>query len=208
MTTNPYKSTLEDLEWLWTEWWVDRPDELSPGHLRRGSASLHLLLAQGLLGKAWRAYGFPKQPKVTAPDVQSLLIQEGLKPERAMNCIAGGGHQRGVSYAFVGMFRVDNPTTGVPADEEEGFAVQTTAILTKSDGTDLSTLPTVDGLRRREWYLTEYLKSISAIRDGTVFSRLDILEYFRNYSGELIMISSTRAQPAKLQMLLMLFSQI
>jgi hypothetical protein len=44
--------------------------------------------------------------------------------------IAGGGRVGGLDLSFIGAFRVDNPTTGVPADAESGFAVCVTSIKT------------------------------------------------------------------------------
>ncbi|MBB3262398.1 hypothetical protein F4827_007143 [Paraburkholderia bannensis] len=174
---------LEDLEWLRSEWWYESPDELSSGDLRRGSVSLHLLLVQGLLGKAWREYGFPKEPKIIAPDMGAIAAEEGVSLDMAAACVAGGGRQRNLLLSFFGVFRVDNPTTGARADAEEGFAVKTTCLAASSPTTNLSELPPIDGLARRELSISQYTSAVGAIRISTRFTRQQVLEYFRNYAG-------------------------
>lgn len=178
---NQFRSVLEDIDWLWDEWWVGQPDRLSSGALRRGSTSLHLLLVQGLLGKAWRAQGFSKAPTLYAPDLVGLAKNSNLKLELAAGCIAGGGRQNGVELSFVGAFKVRNPTTGVPAEADEGFAVQVVSVA-RIVGTSGSATP-LDTLVRRQWNLSEYLHSPSAVRRGQCISRQEIIEYFRNYAG-------------------------
>lgn len=178
---NDFRSVLEDIDWLWNEWWVGQPDRLSAGDLRRASSSLHLLLVQGLLGKAWRAYGFLKEPTLYAPDLVGLSKDAKLQLQLAAGCIAGGGRQNGIDLSFIGAFRMNNPTTGVPAEAEEGFAVGVVSIArvasSESSATDL------DGLVRRQWYLSEYLQSPSAVRRGSIITRKEIIEYFRNNAG-------------------------
>lgn len=178
-----FAAVIEDLEWLLEEWWHNSPDDLSAGALRRGSAALHLLLVQGLLGQAWRANGFVKEPKIIAPDVLAIAAFRNLDPNLAASCIAGGGRQRGLTFSFLGAFRVDNPTTGVSAHADEGFAVRVESVLSNSPTSDLSFLPPVDGLCRTEYPLSRYLLSPSAIRMERMFSRQQVLEYFRNYAG-------------------------
>ncbi|AME28664.1 hypothetical protein [Burkholderia sp. PAMC 26561] len=176
-------AVLEDLEWLLRDWWHESPDELSSGDLRRGSTTLHLLLVQGFLGKAWREYGFKKEPRIIAPDIEAIATFKGLRLDLAANCIAGGGRQRELLLSFIGTFRVDNPSTGVKADAEEGFAVEVTTIAAHSPTTNLSLLPPTDGLGRRELTMSLYVDALGAVRIGEKFSRKQVLEYFRNFAG-------------------------
>src|SRR5262245_13800396 len=118
---NTFKSVLEDIEWLRNEWWLGQPDKLTEGHLRRGSAALHLLLIQGLLGTAWRHHGFFREPRLIGPDIVAIAKEKGLRLDLG-KCVAGGGHQNGLVLAFIGGFRIDHPKTGVPADADSGFA--------------------------------------------------------------------------------------
>ncbi|MFJ2991229.1 hypothetical protein [Pandoraea sp. NPDC087047] len=178
-----YEAVLEDLEWLLKDWWHGSPDQLSAGDLRRGSTTLHLLLVQGSLGKAWREYGFQKEPKIIAPDIEAIATSRELRLDLAPSCIAGGGRQREMLLSFMGAFRIDNPSTGIKADAEEGFAVETSSILALSPSTDLSLLPPIDGLGRREVSMSQYVGAVGAVRRGTKFSRKQVLEYFRNFAG-------------------------
>jgi hypothetical protein len=181
MTSSPFKSLREDIDWLWTEWWLGQPDELTEGHLRRGSATLQLLLVDGLLQKAWRHYGFERQPKLVGPDIVAIAASKGLRLDLAAGCIAGGGRQKGVDVSFIGGFRVDNPSTGVPADAEVGFAVCVTSIARIASEAPVSA--PWDALIERSWDLSEYLESPGAVRKGEMIKRREIIEYFRNYIG-------------------------
>jgi hypothetical protein len=181
MSKSPFQSVLEDLDWLWNEWWLRETDGLTEGHLRRGSATLRLLLVDGLLGKAWRHYGFQKQPSVEGPDLVALAKDRGFRLDLAAGVIAGGGRQNGLDMAFIGAFRVDNPSTGVRADAAEGFAVEVVSVARQaSDNTEDGTLYP---LIHRSWYISEYLDSLSAVRRGQMITRRDVIEYFRNYAG-------------------------
>jgi len=176
-----FKSLLEDIDWLWQDWWIGQPDQLSEGDLRRGSSSLHLLLVQGLLGKAWRHYGFKGQPKVVGPDLSSIAAYNGLHLDCAVGCIAGGGRQRGADISFIGAFRVDNPTTGVSAKAKKGFAVEVGSIARLV--TDSPTTSPLDEYIEKEWYLSDYLQSPGAVRKGQVITRQEVIKYFRNFVG-------------------------
>lgn len=163
---NPFRSVLEDIDWLWNEWWLGQPDGLTEGHLRRGSSTLRLLLVEGLLAKAWRHYGFERQPRLVGPDIVALAASGGLRLDLAAGCIAGGGRQNGVDASFIGAFRVDNPSTGVSAEAEEGFAVCVTSIArTASEAPGASPL---DTLVERSWSVSEYLESPGGVRKGEI----------------------------------------
>src|SRR5262245_53700859 len=125
---NPFRSLLEDIEWLLNEWWLGEPDKLTHGHLRRGSSTLRLLLTDGLIQKAWRHYGFERQPQIHGPDISAIAAQKGLRLSLAAALIAGGGRINGLDMSFIGAFRIDNPRTGIPAEAESGFAVVVTSI--------------------------------------------------------------------------------
>lgn len=179
--TRPFKSVLEDLDWLWRDWWVGQPDRLTEGHLRRGSATLQLLLVDGLLQRAWRHYGFERQPSLVGPDLVAIAASESLRLDLAAGCIAGGGRQNGIDASFIGAFRVDNPSTGVRADAEEGFAVCVTTIARIASGAPGAS--PLDALIERPWYVSDYLESPGAIRKGEIIKRREVIRYFRNYVG-------------------------
>lgn len=179
MTT--YQSVLEDIEWLYDDWWLSRADDLTSGELRRGSATLWLLLVEGLLGRAWRHYGFQGQPTVRAPDLTALATQRGYSLNRAAGLVAGGGRQNGIDLAFVGGFRIDHPTTGVSADAESGFAVAVTSVVRLAN--DVSGHSPLATLMERQWSVTDYIDSPTAVRRGELLTRRDVIDYFRNYAG-------------------------
>jgi hypothetical protein len=187
MSKNPFRSVLEDLDWLWNEWWLGQPDELTEGHLRRGSSTLRLLLVDGLLGKAWRHHGFQGQPSVEAPDLVALAKDRAYRLDLAAGVIAGGGRQNGLDMAFIGAFRVDNPSTGVRADAEQGFAVEVVSVARQA--TDDPDNGALYPLIHRSWYISEYLDSLSAVRRGQMITRRDVIEYFRNYAGGAHLVS-------------------
>jgi len=181
MTRNTFKSVLEDIEWLRNEWWLGQPDGLTEGHLRRGSAALRLLLVDDLLGRAWRHYGFERQPRLVGPDIVAIAAAQGLRLDLAAGCIAGGGRQNGLDVSFIGGFRIDNPSTGVLANADVGFAVCVTSIARLAS--DAPAVGPLDVLVERLWYLSEYLESPGAVRKGHIIKRREIIECFRNYVG-------------------------
>jgi hypothetical protein len=170
----------DDLEWLRDEWWGAEVD-LSEAHIRRGSATLHLLLQQGLLGRAWRHFGFSGgEPTVLGPDLLALAVQSDVRIEMAASLIAGGGRLNGIDLSFIGAFRVDNPITGVPAEADEGFAVVTTSVVRDAR---IASSGDLDCLVEHPWRISEYLKSVGAVRKGNLITRGQIIDYFRNYAG-------------------------
>lgn len=181
VTGSPFKSVLEDLDWLWNEWWLGQPDGMTEGHLRRGSATLRALLVEGVLQKAWLHYGFERQPRLAGPDIEAIAGYHGLRLKLAVSCIAGGGRQKNLHVSFIGVFRVDNPSTGVPAEAEKGFSLCVTC-LPQIASEALGTSP-LGALVERLWYMSEYLESPGAVRKGQIIKRREAIEYFRNYIG-------------------------
>jgi len=174
-----YRSVAEDIEWFQTEWLV-RADNLSDAELRRGSTQLRLLLNEGLASKAWRDYGFDRQPMLDGPDIVALAARDNLRLDLAASVVAGGGRVNDVDMAFIGAFRIDNPTTGIKANAEEGFAVSVTAVTRDARR---ATPGELDALVNKPDYVDRYLSAPGAVRRGELISRRDIIEYFRNYMG-------------------------
>jgi hypothetical protein len=163
------------------EWWQGEPETVSEAHLRRGSAVLHLLLVQGLAGRAWRALGFSGEPSLDGPDIDGIAAKQGIPMHRIVSMIAGGGRLRGIDAAFIGAIRVDNSTTGVSADADEGFAVVVTTISRDARG---PTAPSdLDSLVNRTHRITGYLNAAGAVRRGSVITRREVIDYFRNEIG-------------------------
>lgn len=177
----PFRSVLEDMDWLRDQWLLGDSDGLTDGDIRRASAQLDLLLVQGLLGKAWRHYGFDKQPRICGPDVEALAREKGFRLNLAGSVIAGGGRVAGINAAFLGSFRADNPITGVRADAEQGFRVVFTVIAGRAGAAEVS--GPLTPLVKRKWFLAEYCESIGAVRRGTPITRREVIQFFRNYEG-------------------------
>ena len=83
--------------------------------------------------------------------------------------------------SFIGAFRVDNPSTGVPADADEGFAVCVTNIARVAS--QIPKHSDLDKMVEKRWSVSSYLKSPGAVRKGTLISLQEVIEYFRNYVG-------------------------
>jgi hypothetical protein len=123
----------------------------------------------------------------------------GVKAALTASLIAGGGRVNGIDIAMIGVHRVDNPTTGVPADAEEGFAVQTGAIARDASGTNGAPAPSeLDVHLFREWPLSNYLDAPGAIRRGELIARRDILQFFCKLAGSVHLdrvLASSRKRP-------------
>lgn len=193
-----FQTVAEDIEWLHQQWWLE-PDNLLDADIRRGGATLRRLLldGQGAVALAWRHFGFAGQPSVTGPDVEALLRHSGFSRELTASLIAGGGRVNGMDLSMIGIHRVDNPSTGVPAAADEGFAVAVASIARSEKGGIYA--PIDQELTRhveREWKLTEYLDAPGAIRRGKLISRRDILQFFCKLAGSVHLdIGTNRKRP-------------
>lgn len=177
---SPYLPIAEDLDWLRDDW-ARVPKPPSDAELRRGSATLRKLLNDNMIQCAWRHHGLEGAPTVIAPDLVALAASQGMELHRAASLVAGGAIVDHAQISMVGTFRVDNPTTGILADADEGFAVSVGSILrdTRGPGERNSLTPLVE----REWRLSAYLAAPGAVRRGQTISRRQIIEYFANYAG-------------------------
>jgi hypothetical protein len=83
----------EDLEHLRDDW-------LNPKNaaIRRGSVTLRLLLADGVLQRAWKESGFERQPTIVAPRLEPVIEKQGAAIRFAS---AGGATDQGVTIAGV-----------------------------------------------------------------------------------------------------------
>lgn len=178
-----FRAIIEDINWLRKQWWEDQGRALSEADIRRGSATLSLLLVNGLIGKLWRQFGFTGgEPTLEGPDIEAIAKAENLRLEMAASLIAGGGRSNNMDAAFIGAFRIDHPKTGVRADADEGFAVSTTTVL-RDVCAGVAAPGPLDEMIHRSWRISQYLDAPGAIRRGEMISRKEIIKYFRNYAG-------------------------
>lgn len=170
----------DDIEWFAREWctlFVPPREE----DIRRGSAALRRLLVEDALGNAWRHFGFERQPRLRGPNVRALLAHHNTPINRVVSLIAGGGTLNGLQMSLIGCARVDNPTTGISADADEGFAVTTFHV--SRDARDGPSKEGLTDLVEEESYLSDYCQAIGAIRRGETLSRFNIIKYFANVVG-------------------------
>lgn len=177
---SPYLPIADDLDWLRDDW-LRASKAPSDAELRRGSATLRRLLNDHMIQRAWRHHCLEGAPTVIAPDLVALAAHQGRELHHAASLVAGGAIVDHAQISMVGAFRVDNPTTGVPADADEGFAVSVGSIIrdARGPGEPNPLTPLVE----REWRLSAYLAAPGAVRRGQPISRRQIIEYFANYAG-------------------------
>lgn len=177
---SPYHAVAEDLDWFRDEW-CSLKEPVSNAALRRSSATLRQLLCQDMILRAWRHHELEGRPILVGPDLLALAEHHGHELRHAASVIAGGACVDGVQFAFIGAWRMDNPTTGVSADADEGFAVGVGSIARDVRGNEETNelTPMVD----REWRIDQYLKAPGAIRRGQTVPRRLIIDFFANYAG-------------------------
>jgi hypothetical protein len=179
LTNNQLLSVAEDIEYF--KKWSDCSIELDNATIRQGSAALRRLLLEDAAGKAWRQTGFPKSPNLEGPDLLALLTQRNLDTRLVVSGVAAGTRYNGIDTAFLITRRADNPTTGVPATAEEGFAVASSVAMRNAVGATPSDL---DKLIHRPWdSLQSYLAAPGLIRMGETLSRREVIKHMANELG-------------------------
>lgn len=178
---SPFLPIAEDIEWLNREWLVAQSTP-SREVLRRGSGTLRLLLCDRMVHRAWHYHGLEGAPTVVAPDLEALTLHRGHEFQYAASLIAGGAYVDGLHFSMIGAWRVDNLTTGISRDAEEGFAVEVSSIARDARG-DEGEHNELTAMVDREWRLGAYLKAPGAVRRGQPISRQLIIEFFANYAG-------------------------
>ncbi len=170
MDNEQIKYIAEDLEYLRDGW---GPDVLEPD-IRRGSAVLRRLLVESSFSQAWRAAGFEKQPRVIAVDLRNIF--EKLNLELVICSLAWGAHFRGVFMSSPCIYPGTTIPMGKPspAIRKDGFPGE------------------------REFYITEYMESLSGIAEGIHVNRREIVKYVANVKGGVHLSSKRRSAEKKL----------
>lgn len=142
----------EDLQYL-NLWGPD----ISDAEIRRGSAVLRRLLVEGEYGKAWRAIGRLKEPKVIAVDL-SLLIAPAPIHDLVLG-LAAGAFFRGAHIVGMTAAKYRLPACNAPPLRSGGY------------------------LGEREFMLSEFLASPAGVVDGRPFTRREVVKYIANAKG-------------------------
>lgn len=169
MNGEQIKYIAEDLEYLRDGWGPDIPDP----DIRRGSAVLRRLLVESSYSQAWRAAGFEKQPKVIAVDLNNIIGKDNF--DLVICSLAWGANFRGLFMAspYINMGR-NAVGTATPAIRTDGYPGE------------------------REFYLTEYIESLSGIAEGIYVNRRDVIKYVANVKGGVHLSSKRRTEEKKL----------
>jgi hypothetical protein len=142
----------EDIE-QFHKWWT-HGDSLNNALIRQGSAMLRRLLVEDVAGAAWRQMGLNKSPTLRGPDLLTALSQKNIPIRRIAAAAAAGVRYGGLDIALMALYRVDNRSTGVSADADEGFAVANMSAVRKAQEI---VAPDSGMLLDRSWFLREYL---------------------------------------------------
>ena len=170
-------------------WW-QHPENIDTTAIRHGSATLRRLLVEDVAGTAWRQLGQLRTPKLQAPDLLAFYEKFHVDINLVAVAAAAGVRYGGLDTAFLGGRRVDNPTTGVPATADEGFAVAVSTVARRAATVQPSEL---DALIERVWFLPDYLAAPGLIRRGQVLTRREVIKHMANEMGGVHIAKSTSA---------------
>lgn len=164
--------------------------------IRHGSSILRRLLVEDAAGTSWRALGFKKEPTIQGPDLLAFFKKEKFDVGLTVGAVAAGVRHEGIDTAFLSARRVDNPTTGVLASADVGFAVCVGSAM--RDARNAMPSADLDPLIERTWYLHEYLDAPGMIRRGTILSRREVIKHVANEMGG-VHVSKSSSQHHDLQ---------
>ena len=140
----------EDIEYF-SQWW--KSESVDTTAIRHGSGILRRLLVEDAAGTGWRALGFKKEPTIQGPDLLAFFRKEKFDVGLTAGAISAGVRHEGIDTAFLSARSVDNPTTGVLASADVGFAVCVGSAM--RDARNPAPSADLDPLIERTWYLHE-----------------------------------------------------
>ena len=171
-------SVAEDIEHF-QHWWTNG-GTVSNAEIRQGSAALRRLLVEDAAGNAWRPLGFSKTPTLQGPDLLAFYRHTDVELDLVVMAAAGGVRFAGIDTAFLGARRAHNPSTGIPARADKGFAVAVSDVARNAENPQPSEL---DKFIERTWYVHEYLDAPGLVRKGQPISRREVLNHMANEMG-------------------------
>lgn len=145
----------EDLAFVAKDW----DQSVEDASLRRSSTVLRRLLVEGHFGKAWRALGLEKQPRVIAPDL-GITIDSVADSGKIMFAQAGGADFRGGAVQSVLVYG----DAMSPEEIQRRFAASPER-------------------PRRTFWLSGFLNSPAFVVQGTIISRQQVIQYVSNKLG-------------------------
>lgn len=154
MDDDALRTVGEDLQFLRDGWGPDIPDP----DIRRGGATLRRLLIENAYGQAWRQVGFPKEPKLIAVNLETIV--SGIEPHRFGTALAAGANFRGVYASGLLTVRASTPPQYPRAPlRPDGYPGE------------------------QEFTLSAFLASRSGIVDRHSFTRRDVIKYVAHVKG-------------------------
>jgi hypothetical protein len=183
----------EDIEYF-SQWW--KAESVDNTAIRHGSSILRRLLVEDAAGSSWRTLGFKKEPTIQGPDLLAFFQKEQFDIGLTVGAVAAGVRHEGIDTSFLSARRVDNPTTGVLASADVGFAVSVGSAV--RDSRNPTPSADLDPLIERTWYLHEYLDAPGMIRRGTILSRREVIKHVANEMGG-VHVSKSSSQHRDLQ---------
>jgi hypothetical protein len=142
-----FRLVAEDLEHLRDEWLATPRNDV----IRRGSVVLRRLLAEGVLQRAWKEFGFAREPSIIAHRLEALIaIHKG----NIVSASAGGARDNGVEIACSMSFR------SPPANDNDAFATEYAFRL--KEFTESASVVVADQILRRR----EVIKYFAHIEGG------------------------------------------
>jgi hypothetical protein len=153
-------------------------------------------LVEDAAGASWRALGFKKEPTIQGPDLLGFFQKEKFDVALTVGAISAGVRHEGIDTAFLSARSVDNPTTGVPASADVGFAVCVGSAM--RDARNPASSSDLDPLIERTWYLHQCLDAPGMIRRGMVINRREVIKHVANEMGG-VHVSKSSSQQRDLQ---------
>ena len=183
----------EDIEYF-SQWW--KSESVDTTAIRHGSGILRRLLVEDAAGTGWRALGFKKEPTIQGPDLLAFFRKEKFDVGPTAGAISAGVRHEGIDTAFLSARSVDNPTTGVLASADVGFAVCVGSAM--RDARNPAPSADLDPLIERTWYLHECLDAPGMIRRGMILNRREVIKHVANEMGG-VHVSKSSSQHRDLQ---------
>ena len=154
MTKQEIITVAEDIDYFANEW----NENATEASIRRGSPILRRLLVEQILGKAWRAVGNEKEPKIVGVNLD--LMVGNYDRNNLEVALAGGAAHAGVYAAGYMLNKGSEPP---PSPELQNGSI--------------------DHVMAYAFSLNQYLESTCAVVSGATIKRREVIKYIANVKG-------------------------